>query len=154
MKPRIRTACSIVIQTQSGIPWRTQFKLVGTYPLPWGIQLADRSEHPGASTRDRGAGRHVRECGDDRADAWRGRGLADHADNQVRGGLPGACTPGALVDPGMTVASLSVPLLRPARCSRIASTTSTSPWPAGSRFPARGFVCNRRPRSSTAQPIA
>ena len=28
-------------QTQSGIPWRTQFKLAGTFPLPWyGIQLA------------------------------------------------------------------------------------------------------------------
>ena len=22
-------------QVESGIPWRTQFKLAGTYPLPW-----------------------------------------------------------------------------------------------------------------------
>jgi hypothetical protein len=28
-------------QTNSGIPWRTQFKLAGTYPLPWfGLQVA------------------------------------------------------------------------------------------------------------------
>ena len=28
-------------QTNSGIPWRTQFKLAGTFPLPWyGIQVA------------------------------------------------------------------------------------------------------------------
>jgi hypothetical protein len=28
-------------QSQSGIPWRTQFKLAGTFPLPWyGIQVA------------------------------------------------------------------------------------------------------------------
>ncbi len=28
-------------QTQSGIPWRTQFKIAGTFPLPWyGIQVA------------------------------------------------------------------------------------------------------------------
>src|SRR5262249_46475642 len=28
-------------QSKSGIPWRTQFKLVGTYPLPWwGLQFS------------------------------------------------------------------------------------------------------------------
>src|SRR5207245_39135 len=28
-------------QSKSGIPWRTQFKLVGTYPLPlWGLQVS------------------------------------------------------------------------------------------------------------------
>jgi carboxypeptidase family protein len=27
-------------QTQSGIPWRTQFKLVGTYEIPWGVQVS------------------------------------------------------------------------------------------------------------------
>jgi hypothetical protein len=36
--PNILNYCD---QSKSGIPWRTQFKLAGTYPLPWlGIQLS------------------------------------------------------------------------------------------------------------------
>jgi hypothetical protein len=36
--PNILLFCD---QSQSGIPWRTQFKLAGVYPLPfWGIQLS------------------------------------------------------------------------------------------------------------------
>src|SRR5262249_17936229 len=36
--PNILVYCD---QSQYGIPWRTQFKLVGTYPLPWwGLQFS------------------------------------------------------------------------------------------------------------------
>ena len=44
---RTRIFSTTAIRSQSGIPWRTQFKLVGTYPLPWG--RAGERRVPGAA---------------------------------------------------------------------------------------------------------
>jgi hypothetical protein len=100
-------------QTKSGIPWRTQFKLVGSVPLWYGIQFSGSFQSvPGLPL----------------GTAALGGGYANAATTQPNGLGPawlitpatryaanctGPCTPGALVDPGMTVASISVPLLPP-----------------------------------------
>jgi hypothetical protein len=84
-------------QSDSGIPWRTQIKLAGTLPLPWGLQFSGSLQSiPGAFTSGGGSinwslSRTTRYAAD----------------------CPGPCTPNALVIPNLTVASLTVPLTSP-----------------------------------------
>jgi hypothetical protein len=83
-------------QTQNDIPWLTQFKLAGSVPLKWGVNL-------GAAYQSY---RYILTGGT----VWQITPTTRYAAD-----CRGACTPGALVDPGMTVASLNVPLEPPGR---------------------------------------
>jgi hypothetical protein len=102
-------------QRNSGIPFTTSFKLAGSYPLPWwGIQfsgalqamaglpegtaaLTGTTQNSGNSTTPSGLGTR-----------WQITPTTRYAAS-----CTGPCTPGALVDPGMTVSSLLVPLVAP-----------------------------------------
>jgi hypothetical protein len=99
-------------QTQSGIPWLTSLKVGGTITVPFNLQVSGifqsyrytlgsaaltGSYTNSATTSPVGTG-----------PVWLITPTTRYPAN-----CPGACTPGALVDPGMTVASLSVPLQAP-----------------------------------------
>lgn len=95
--------------SDAGIPWPTQFKLSGTYALPLDIQLSGSLQNmqggllPGVTTAPGfltmpNIGRIL----------WSLSPTTRYA-----AGCPGPCTPGALVVPGMTTASLVVPLTYP-----------------------------------------
>jgi hypothetical protein len=107
-------------QTNSGIPWRTQFKLAATYPLPWyGIQVAGSFQAlPGyqLGTQALTAGG----AGVPNFTSYSGIGsvwTVTNATNYVV--CPGnsasqGCVVGAKVVPGtLNAASLSVPLVNP-----------------------------------------
>jgi len=108
-------------QRNSGIPWRGQFKLAGTYQIGYGVQVgASFQSLPGyinggvnylpfygffgatssnvSTNPPNGAGT-----------VWLITPSTRYAAN-----CTGPCTPGAIVNPGMTVASMSVPLVAPA----------------------------------------
>jgi hypothetical protein len=105
-------------QTESGIPWRTQFKLVATYEIPWGVQVSGALQSlPGYVL-----GTQALQAG--------GAGAPNLTNVSGLGSIitvtpttryvvcPGAsaaagCTVGALVVPGMNAASFSVPLIAP-----------------------------------------
>ena len=116
-------------QTKSGIPFRTQFKIAGSVPVD--------VRHPGRLLVPEPAGlrlRHRRAVGPRRRSSGpsgqpsatqlnnaerRGHGVADHADHHAtrrratRASRRASARSGQLVDPGMNVASLSVPLIAP-----------------------------------------
>jgi hypothetical protein len=106
-------------QSQSGIPWRTQFKLAGTYPLPWyGIQLSGSYQGlPGylLGTQALTAGG----AGAPNFTSYSGIGTmwtVTPTTNYVT--CPGnsaaqGCVVGQRVVNGMNAASLSVPLVAP-----------------------------------------
>lgn len=85
-------------QRTTGVPFRAQFKVAGSYPLPWfGVLLGGSFQsYPGAviGTTTPASG-----------STWLITPTTVYAAN-----CPGACTPGALVMPGLTEASLTVPL--------------------------------------------
>ena len=111
-------------QSRYGIPWRTQFKLVGTYPLPWwGLQLSGSLQAlPGYVLYN-----------DNLQPLFQGSGSGTNLNNSlnlpnsagtvftvtpttVYTACPGnsaaaGCTVGARVIPGMNQASLNVPLI-------------------------------------------
>jgi hypothetical protein len=105
-------------QTRSGIPWRTQFKVSGTYPLPkWGIQVSGALQAlPGYILGTQ-------------ALAQGGTGSPSTLPNgastiytvtptTIYNACPGTsaqngCVVGARVIPGMFMASLNVPLVAP-----------------------------------------
>src|SRR6185295_6821553 len=110
-------------QTQSGIPWRTQFKLSGTVPVKYGVQASFSFQSlPGyrlgvpaqyALTGTSGP------SGTTNNNPPNGAGTVWQITPTTRYTVcPGSsasagCVVGALVDPGMTVASLNVPLVAP-----------------------------------------
>jgi hypothetical protein len=83
-------------QSKNDIPWKAQFKIAGTMMLPWDISLSaafqtyrnDLSTTAGVVWQITPTTRYPANCA-------------------------GACTPGALVNPGMTVSSMNVPLEAP-----------------------------------------
>jgi hypothetical protein len=83
----------------TGVPFRTQLKLAGTYPLPWGgIQIGGSLQsYPGAiiGTTSQASGT-----------TWLLTPTTRYAANCV-----GPCTPNALVIPTLSEASLTVPLV-------------------------------------------
>jgi hypothetical protein len=101
-------------QRQSGIPFTTSFKLAGSYPLPWGFQVSAALQAM---------------AGQPQGTAALGSTPQNSATNTTPSGIStrwlitpttryaancqGPCTPGALVDPGMTLASMSIPLVAP-----------------------------------------
>jgi len=101
-------------QRKSGIPFKTSFKLAGSYRLPYGLQLSGAlqamagqpqgtapltgtTQNSATSTTPSGIGSR-----------WLITPTTRYAAN-----CSGPCTPNAIVDPGMTVASMSVPLVAP-----------------------------------------
>src|SRR6185295_12116088 len=81
-------------QTGNGIPWNTQFKIAGSMSLRYGIQL-------GASytTYKYTYGTAVANTNTTYGSVWLITPTTRYPANCL-----GDCTPGALVDPGMTVA--------------------------------------------------
>ncbi|MBI3491287.1 MAG: hypothetical protein HY047_05830 [Acidobacteria bacterium] len=107
-------------QTNSGIPWRTQFKLAGTYPLPWyglivsgayqglpGYQIGTQALTAGGAgapnfTSFSGAGSTMTVTATTRYTVCPGNSASQ------------GCVVGALVAPtGLNSGSLSVPLIAP-----------------------------------------
>jgi hypothetical protein len=100
----------------SGIPFRTQFKLAGSYPLPYGVQVSGSFQSiPG----------YLLGCAAPcaipsptslpsvSAPAGLGTVWLLSRTTTYAPDCKGPCTPGALVIPNMTVANLSVPLVPP-----------------------------------------
>lgn len=85
-------------QRQTGVPWITQVKIAGTYPLPWGgVQIGGSLQsYPGATlgTTSTLSGT-----------TWLLTPTTRYAVN-----CQAPCTPGALVIPTLSEASLTVPL--------------------------------------------
>lgn len=114
-------------QTKSGIPFRTQFKIAGSVPIAWGIQagfsfqslpgygygtgaLAGREGGPTGPTGQPSATQLNTPNG--ASTVWLiTPTTAYNASSPCV--AQGKCSVGQLVDPGMTVASLSVPLVAP-----------------------------------------
>ena len=100
----------------NGIPFLKQFKFAGTYPIKWGIQasasfqsIAGRSlggySGTAAADRNRIAGPGYGDVGSPIGTRWLiNRGAVYPANCQA------PCTPGAVIVPGMTEASLTIPL--------------------------------------------
>ena len=97
----------------NGIPFVKQFKFAGTYPLPWGIQasasfqsLQGRSLGGYSTARNKIAGPGYGDVGSPVGTGWLITPATRYAAN-----CTGPCRPGELVIPGMTEASLTLPLL-------------------------------------------
>jgi hypothetical protein len=87
-------------QSEYGMPWRHEFKLAGAYTLPYAFQAsAALVSWPGL---DRGG-----RAGEGGVSWSIGRATRYAAD------CPAPCTPGALVVPNLTNATLTVPLVQP-----------------------------------------
>ncbi len=106
-------------QSASGIPWRTQFKLAGSYPLPWyGIQLAGSYQAlPGyllgtQALTAGGAGAPNFTSYSGLGSAWT---VATSTNYVVCPGNSASqgCVVGQRVIPGQTTPSISVPLVAP-----------------------------------------
>ena len=105
-------------QSQSGIPWRTQFKLAGTYPLPWGVYVSGSFQAlPGyllgtqALTQGGNATPNLVSV-NGLGSAWTVTSATTYAVCPGNSASSG-CVVGARVVPGMNSASLSVPLVAP-----------------------------------------
>jgi hypothetical protein len=105
-------------QSQSGIPWRTQFKLAGTYPLPWGVYVSGSFQAlPGyllgtqALTQGGNATPNLVSV-NGLGSAWTVTAATTYAVCPGNSASSG-CVVGARVVPGMNSASFSVPLVAP-----------------------------------------
>lgn len=108
-------------QRDSGIPWRGQFKLAGTYQIGYGVQVgASFQSLPGYINAGAGTlplyGFFGATSSNVNANAPNGAGTVWLITPTTRyaANCTGPCTPGAIVNPGMTVSSMSVPLVPPA----------------------------------------
>jgi hypothetical protein len=91
-------------QSRSGIPWLVNMKVAGSMQLPWGLSLGAAFQ----SYKYRIGGTAIGNATANYGTQWLITPSTRYAANCL-----GPCTPGALVDPGMTVANLSVPLVAP-----------------------------------------
>ncbi|MGE0815109.1 MAG: carboxypeptidase regulatory-like domain-containing protein [Vicinamibacterales bacterium] len=99
--------------SDNGIPWLKQFKFAGTYPVGFGIQaslsfqsIAGRALGGYTTANNRISGPGYGDTGSPVATQW----LITRA-TRYAATCTGPCTPGALVVPGMTEASITVPLV-------------------------------------------
>jgi len=114
--PNVLNYCD---QSKSGIPWRTQFKVAGTYPLRWwgltvsGALQALPGYNLGTQALTQGG------AGSPNLTAVSGEGTIFAVTPSTRYTVcPGdsasnGCLVGALVVPGMNMASMNVPLVAP-----------------------------------------
>jgi hypothetical protein len=101
-------------QRKSGIPYTTSFKIAGNYPLPWGIQLSAALQAMAGQPQGTAAlTGSVQNTATSTTPTGIGTRWLITPTTRYAADCKGPCTPGALVDPGMTVASLSVPLVAP-----------------------------------------
>jgi hypothetical protein len=91
-------------QSKSGLPWLVNMKLSASVPLPYDIAVGAAFQSYKYLIGGATIGNTTAAYGTQWLLTPTTRYAAD---------CPGPCTPGALVDPGMTVASLSVPLVAP-----------------------------------------
>jgi hypothetical protein len=92
-------------QSQSGIPWLGTFKIAGTVTVAWDIQLgASFQSYRYIFAGGNGVGPGTSTLGT----VWNITRTTRYAAD-----CKGPCTPGALVNPGMTVATMNVPLVAP-----------------------------------------
>src|SRR5262249_31615461 len=106
-------------QSHSGIPWRTQFKVSGTYPLPWGgIQfIGSLQALPGDQLGTQALSQAGR--GAPNTTSHNGLGTVSTVTPTTKYTIcPGTseqngCVVGNLVVPGMNTPSFSVPLVAP-----------------------------------------
>jgi hypothetical protein len=108
-------------QRDSGIPWRGQLKLAGTQQLKYGVQVGVSFQSlPGYINAGAGTlplyGFFGATSSNVNNNAPNGAGTVWLITPTTRyaPNCTGPCTPGALVNPGMTVSSMSVPLVPPA----------------------------------------
>ena len=113
-------------QTNSGIPFRTQFKIAGTVPVVYGLQVglsfqslpgyrygeAALSAADGVSGPRGNPSAAALATPNGAATVWLITPTTRYSACPGNSAAQG-CVVGALVDPGMTVASLSVPLVAP-----------------------------------------
>jgi len=92
-------------QSKSNIPWLVNMKLSASIPLRYGISIGAAFQSYKYLIGGATIGNTTAAYGTQ----WLITPTTRYAAT-----CPGPCTPGALVDPGMTVASLSVPLVAPA----------------------------------------
>ena len=100
----------------SGIPFRTQFKLSGSYPLPYGIQIGGSFQSiPGYPLGCGGSCNIPSPTALPSVTTPPGLGTVWLISPTTRyaADCKGPCTPGALVIPNMSAANLSVPLIAP-----------------------------------------
>jgi len=100
---------------QNGIPWITSLKLFGTYPTPWyGINVsAGLQSLPSAlGTQPLQYGVFTAGTGFTQPNGI-GTFMLVQQTTKYAAGCPGGCTPGATVIPGLTSASVSIPLIAP-----------------------------------------
>jgi hypothetical protein len=105
-------------QTQSGIPWLTQLKLVATYEVPWGVRVSGALQSlPGyllGSPALQAGG-----AGNPNLTTVSGLGSSLTVTPTTKyivcpgNAAAAGCTVGALIVPGMNSASFSVPLIAP-----------------------------------------
>src|SRR5262245_14212126 len=114
-------------QTKSGIPFRTQFKIAGSVPIAWGVQAGVALQSlPGygyvtgaLSGRDGGPTGPTAQPSATQLNTPNGAGSVWQIfpTTTYTASSPcvaqGKCTVGQLVDPGMNVASLNVPIIAP-----------------------------------------
>jgi hypothetical protein len=91
-------------QSKSNLPWLLNLKLSGSMTARWGISIGAAFQSYKYIVGGSAIGNATANYGTQ----WLITPTTRYAANCL-----GACTPGALVDPGMTVASLSVPLVAP-----------------------------------------
>lgn len=100
----------------SGIPFLTQFKLSGSYPLPYGIQVSGSFQSiPGYRLVGPGLASAPSPTALPNVTTPPGTGTVWLISPTTRypADCKGPCTPGALVIPNMTAANLNVPLVAP-----------------------------------------
>ena len=101
-------------QRQSGIPFITSFKLAGSYPLPWGFQVSAALQAMAGQPQGTAA---LGATPQNSATSTTPSGISTRwlitPTTTYAANCLGPCTPGALVDPGMTLASMSIPLVSP-----------------------------------------
>jgi len=90
-------------QSTLGVPWLGAFKLAGSVPLKWGLQVGAAFQ---AYQYIYAGGSGVAEGSTTLGTVWNITRTTRYAAD-----CKGACTPGALVNPGMTVSSMNVPLI-------------------------------------------
>jgi len=99
----------------NGIPLTKQLKIAGTYPVGWGIQLSaslqslqGRSLGSYTTAGNKISGPGYGDTGSPVGTQW----LITRS-TRYGAGCTGPCTPGALVIPGLTTSSVTVPLVVP-----------------------------------------
>jgi hypothetical protein len=129
-------------QSAYGTAWRTQFKLVGTVPLPYGFNVSGALQAlPGyllgsqALTAGFSTPAAYLDLPNGQGSYWQITPTTRYAAN-----CTGPCTPGALVIPGLNTATLNVPLIGPG--TELTPRITQLDFTFGRTFKSRGLTMN------------